>query len=1037
MIGSRARAARNTARLARVDRLQALLPMLSVLLAGLIAGQAFLYGSVSSLLDAELHVERLGQLRELFARGIYYARWAPDMAFGFGYPIFNFNAPLLYYLGMGFVALGVPDTAAMAYTGAFTFVMAALFAYLWLRQVTASELAAVAGAIAYVFAPYVINNALIRGAMAEHLGLALLPGLLWATTRLIKQPSCSSAAGYFLLLLWMLLGHNITSLCAVPCVALVTLHSVWWLAAQRIRALLRLGVVTAVAVGACAFFWLPALIERDLVHIERTTQDWASYVFNFITLENSFMRYVPSDVLKLVEEYPTMSMGPLLYLAALGGLLTGLARRASRRATLLLGVLGAFSWFIASTASRWLWDNLPLLQFVQFPWRWQGIISLFFSGLLGIGVMNLAQTVRAWKPALPLILVVGALLVLPAFTNLHMLHRIPASRNYTPQEIFNHERRTHLIGSTAGNEFLPRWLDDVPNDMTSRLWPGNTFLKPGPFEAEVLNDYPIGYSARIRAPAQVEIGLRQFYFAGWRILVDGVAVEIRVDPIDGTMRASVPAGEHVLRAELGSSPVQLSASWISLLSLVLGSALFVLWRAPQPRTETAIMPLPAPTGWLMLALLLMLGIGKQWIVDQTISPLRPSRLVAGQIQGIATPARINFGDKVQYLGMDAPVFSANRSVVKVDLFWQMIEPAGDDFSTAIHVRDAAGFLIAQSDNVMPGPYSSTRFPVWMYMQDTHTIPLPPNLPPGRYALQVIAYPRDNAAIPHQVKDGPDAGKHVAEQTSLVIAVPSRDAIAPRSSEAQVIRVAALAVPGTTLYARDALPLELIWRAQASPAMDVSFGVYLAQADGERPMLESVQPVAGFGTAQWQAGDVWQARYRMRIPTQAIPGEGRVLLRMSNGQQTELGTLRIAARVPITLPVDLKQQSARFGNLLSLTGFGLTQPDAATARPAHLRLFWQATAETERDYKLSLRMTDARGVVVFSEDRITGQWQRPTSSWVPGERIEDAFVLGMPDSSKTCPCQLVLLAYDPNSGQQLALESGGPLLVLDAVVRQTP
>ena len=47
--------------------------------------------------DAAFHLLRLTQLDVLLRQGVWYSRWAPDMAQGYGYPLFNFYAPLAYY----------------------------------------------------------------------------------------------------------------------------------------------------------------------------------------------------------------------------------------------------------------------------------------------------------------------------------------------------------------------------------------------------------------------------------------------------------------------------------------------------------------------------------------------------------------------------------------------------------------------------------------------------------------------------------------------------------------------------------------------------------------------------------------------------------------------------------------------------------------------------------------------------------------------------------------------------------------------------
>src|SRR5260370_36359340 len=44
-------------------------------------------------------VARLSQMYLVLSQGQFPPRWIPDLGFGFGYPLFNFYPPLVYYLG--------------------------------------------------------------------------------------------------------------------------------------------------------------------------------------------------------------------------------------------------------------------------------------------------------------------------------------------------------------------------------------------------------------------------------------------------------------------------------------------------------------------------------------------------------------------------------------------------------------------------------------------------------------------------------------------------------------------------------------------------------------------------------------------------------------------------------------------------------------------------------------------------------------------------------------------------------------------------
>src|SRR5437868_6489619 len=61
--------------------------------------------SLPTFTDAEMHVYRTFEILSAWRAGVAYLRWAPDLFYGFGYPVFHYYAPLSYYLGAAYGAL--------------------------------------------------------------------------------------------------------------------------------------------------------------------------------------------------------------------------------------------------------------------------------------------------------------------------------------------------------------------------------------------------------------------------------------------------------------------------------------------------------------------------------------------------------------------------------------------------------------------------------------------------------------------------------------------------------------------------------------------------------------------------------------------------------------------------------------------------------------------------------------------------------------------------------------------------------------------
>jgi len=117
---------------------------------------------------------RLYEIDKCIRDGQIPCRWVPDMGYGYGYPQFNYYAPLPYYImevfhlvGFGFldsVKAGMVLSILVSAWG-----MYSLAKFLWGR---------VGGFISsrlYIYAPYRATDFYVRGAVGELWAMAFLP----------------------------------------------------------------------------------------------------------------------------------------------------------------------------------------------------------------------------------------------------------------------------------------------------------------------------------------------------------------------------------------------------------------------------------------------------------------------------------------------------------------------------------------------------------------------------------------------------------------------------------------------------------------------------------------------------------------------------------------------------------------------------------------------------------------------------------------------------------------------------------------------
>jgi uncharacterized membrane protein len=137
--------------------------------------------------DARHHVYFLFEYNRLVADGIWWPRWSPDFAFGYGYPFFNIYAPLSHFLAELLLHfLGFSYTGAIETVFGLSVVGSAAAMYLFVRA-WGGRPAAMLAATVYVFIPYHLLNLYVRANLAESMAFVWMPLCLWTMRQLIVR----------------------------------------------------------------------------------------------------------------------------------------------------------------------------------------------------------------------------------------------------------------------------------------------------------------------------------------------------------------------------------------------------------------------------------------------------------------------------------------------------------------------------------------------------------------------------------------------------------------------------------------------------------------------------------------------------------------------------------------------------------------------------------------------------------------------------------------------------------------------------------
>jgi hypothetical protein len=360
----------------------------------------------------------------------------------------------------------------------------------------------------------------------------LLPFALVGLMRLGHQPlrgACVVAAA----LAGSILSHNLT---ALICLALLVGGTLWlygWRNAARIRLALAAGVVVGLMMAA--FLWLPALTLRDAIQIG----DLTTGKFDFHNQWKPF-----SEFFGYTRAFSSGALTPVaLVFAAWVAVRRFGEVFAGRR--FLYGLLAAALIFIGLQfrVSAPLWETIPWLRFMQFPWRFMGplaLVTAVAAGLAAIPILSrYSNRVRTGvELAVFALCLANAWPHLADYQPLSPLHTRTIEKATQPEKL-----RRGALNVSVLDEYLPR-------DAKPAVWKreaaagGRTVLASQPeadFEALVEKGSRI--SLRVDAPTGTQLRFARWYFAGWEAELDGISIPLEPNRLGGIdIRVPAPGG---------------------------------------------------------------------------------------------------------------------------------------------------------------------------------------------------------------------------------------------------------------------------------------------------------------------------------------------------------------------------------------------------------------------------------------------------------------------------------------------------------------
>jgi hypothetical protein len=553
-----------------------IIPLLVVVVGVLASLTLFKHNFYFNMHD-DLQMMRQLQLEKCFADGQIPCRWVPDMGYGHGFPLFNYYPQLPYLFGQVFRLFGFVFNDVAKLTFALGIIASGVGMYLMSKEFF-GKLGGILSAILYIWAPYHSLDIYVRGAMNESWAFVWFPIILWGIYKLVKEGKNKYFIILSLAISALLLTHNIMVMIFVPVAALWTIG--WLVAEKNWKIIIKLGLSGILSLGLSAFFTLPAIFEQKYVHIDTLVTGYFQYHAHFATIYQLFISRFWGDGPSAfgVNDGLAFPVGHVHWILAIIVTILLVVKIIKTKKiinfdlialfAILVGTMGAF---MSHQRSFFIWENLPVLEFVQFPWRFLTLNVLGYS-IAGGALVYLVKEIGWLKKSIWQYLLVAAISLLVIIINWNFFKPIH-SGPMSDEEKFSGE--AWRIQTQAGIlDYLPIQAKDDPPSAR------NSLVDVVDGKVEVSNESYGTDWAKFDLEIQsteAKIRVNIFNYPIWKAYVDGVETKIYVDDNEewGRIYIDVSSGNREVYLKLNNTSLRNVANGISVVAwLVLISYFF-------------------------------------------------------------------------------------------------------------------------------------------------------------------------------------------------------------------------------------------------------------------------------------------------------------------------------------------------------------------------------------------------------------------------------------------------------------------------------
>lgn len=536
--------------------------------------------------DIQLHLVYLRKFQDAFFAGQFPVRMIDWFIPGFNQPLFNFYQPGFYYLSLIPKFLGLTDLGALNVTLIFLWATSAILMFLFTRR-HFGNLGGILAGYLYLIAPYHLLDIFVRVALPELAALSFMPGVFWAL-----KSYFDTRKGYYLTLMSFFVA--LASVSHPPTIIMFAPLFLFYIGYLLYidRSYLLLGSILAsflIGFGIISFFLIPAFFEQQYIQTVFLRTGYYDFHNHFVCLQQLFIPFWDYGTSAVgCSDGISFQLGLMHWLVViliislfvikfifkkadswLPKSIFNLSSLNNKKYILFITFLIPLflSLYMTLSATQFIWETLPYLQYIQYPWRFLSV-AIFSSSFLAGGLL-LVFSRDSYKYG-----VYVAIILLSALSYGSYIKPVAyatADQVY-PQSGVLKLTETDLEKFVPEPGYMPKWTQilpagsDRPKDEI-KIASDSASINSSSLSA-AFKQYDI--TASKSTPAR----FYTHFFPGWKIFIDNKEYQPNFDNIYGYMDVTIPTGRHKVVLVFANTFVRSVANNLSvsflLVSLLLG-----------------------------------------------------------------------------------------------------------------------------------------------------------------------------------------------------------------------------------------------------------------------------------------------------------------------------------------------------------------------------------------------------------------------------------------------------------------------------------